>query len=146
MNRNTLPNSMHRRLVEQLVFFDEQRIPFLDLHFAGKHNERQKANQWLDQYVSTVESLLKDTSGSDTSTLPKVVIGSEVTLHYVDEGLDESLTICFPEQTDPDLGRISFLSPMGRQLLMNPVNEPIRLEMPMGAQEVVVRSIRFVDW
>ncbi|USG63945.1 GreA/GreB family elongation factor [Brevibacillus ruminantium] len=147
MNRNTLPNSMHRRLVEQLVYFDEQRIPFLDLHFAGKQpNERQKANQWLDQYVSTVESLLKETSASDTSVLPKVVIGCEVNLQYVDDGLEESLTICFPEQTDPDLGRISFLSPIGRQLLMNSINEPIRLEMPMGAQEVVVRSIRFVDW
>jgi transcription elongation factor GreA len=146
MNRSTLPNSMHRRLVEQLVFFDEQRIPFLDLHFAGKHNERQKANQWLDQYVSTVETLLKETKDQETSLLPKVVIGSQVALQYVDDGLEESLTICFPEHTDPDLGRISFLSPIGRQLLMNPVNEPVRLEMPMGTQEVIVRSIRFVDW
>lgn len=52
MNRSTLPNSMHRRLVEQLVFFDEQRIPFLDLHFAGKHNERQKPiSGWTNMFL-----------------------------------------------------------------------------------------------
>jgi transcription elongation factor GreA len=145
VNRSTL-TPLHRRLVEQLVYFDEQRIPFLDLHFAGKQAERQKASQWLDQYVSTVESLLHETAGNTTSDLPRVVIGSQVTLHYVEEGYEEQLTICFPEQTDPDAGRISFLSPLGRQLLMHAVDDTLRLEMPMGTAEVIVRAIRFVDW
>lgn len=82
----------------------------------------------------------------DSSSLAQILIGTRVTLYYMDDGTEEGLTICFPEKTDPDQGRVSFLSPIGRQLLMNRRDEPIRLEMPIGPLDVIVRDIRFVDW
>ncbi len=140
-------NSIHSRLMEQLVFFDEQRFDFIDTYFRHiPPANRQKEVQFIDQYLSTVEALLPELKEANTSTLPKVLIGCEVSLFYEDDQMEESFTICFPETANPDSGRISFLSPIGQQVLMRSANETIQLQAPMGKVDVTVQRIKFVDW
>lgn len=141
-------DSLRRRLVDQLVLFDEQRVQFVDTYFSHLSSfDRQKEIQFLEQYISTVESVVGGlVEGHSHSSLPKVLIGCQISLLYASDDEVDSLTICLPDAVNPDLGRISFLSPIGRQTLMKSLNDTIHLETPMGSQEVMIREIKFVDW
>ncbi|WP_019119789.1 GreA/GreB family elongation factor [Brevibacillus massiliensis] len=134
-------------LVKQLRYFDEQKSAFLDQHFPYSSEglrERQKIDRLLVRYVSEVERMV---SASDETTLQStVLIGSRVTIKYTNDNETETLTICFPDQTDPDAGHISFLSPFGMQLLLASKNERIQIDTPAGSLEVSIEEIEYSEW
>ncbi|UYP10979.1 GreA/GreB family elongation factor [Priestia megaterium] len=68
---------------------------------------------------------------------------SQVSLMYLDNKETEQFTICFPGQSDPDKGNISFLSPVGRQLLLRSAGEKLVLTTPGGNTEVIIKEIKF---
>lgn len=148
MNRSRSFDQIGKRLLDQVAFFEEQRINLIDTYAASASPaDRQKTLQFIDRYTHTVQAIAQEMQQSDTPNPPPVVvIGCEVSLYYKDDQLEENYTICFPEQVNPDSGYISFLSPIGRQVLMRSRNETIQLETPAGSLEVVIKDIRFVDW
>jgi transcription elongation factor GreA len=62
----------------------------------------------------------------------------------VEENETEDYVICYPEQSNPDEGYISFLSPVGRQLLFKNIGEKISLHIPTGELMVTIKEISFV--
>lgn len=54
-----------------------------------------------------------------------------------------TLTLVYPEQADPGMGRVSVLSPLGNALLGARVGEQLRLATPLGERSVRVLSIEF---
>jgi transcription elongation factor GreA len=73
-----------------------------------------------------------------------VYIGTKVTVWYDEEHETEDYVICFPEQIDPDSGYISFLSPVGRQLLLKEIGESLSLKVPTGEVLVTIKDISYV--
>lgn len=147
---NPDPNALLRkRLTEQLSYLDEHRTPFLDTYFPHDkyaYQERERHKKFLDRYVSTVETIIEQLEEATNFTLPKVLIGSEVSLFYSQFEEEETITICLPEKADPDLGYVSFLSPIASQILLRSINDVVQLETPQGETEVVIRKITFADW
>lgn len=141
--------SLRKRLMEQISYLDEQRAPFLDMYFPHEkyaYQERERHKKFLDRYVSTVETIIEQLEEATDFTLPKVLIGSEVSLFYSQYEEEETITICLPEKADPDLGYVSFLSPIAAQILLRSQNEAVQLETPQGETEVVIQKITFIDW
>jgi transcription elongation factor GreA len=95
--------------------------------------------------VLEVEELLKTNKRNELiSYFPKVFIGTKVTVLYDDEYETEDYVICYPEQSDPDLGYISFLSPVGRQLLFKKLGDKVAIKIPTGELLVTIKEISFV--
>ncbi|MEF3303404.1 GreA/GreB family elongation factor [Paenibacillus sp. GYB003] len=140
MNRSYL-QTCRDQLVNQLVFFDEEKTNFLNQYFPVITPERNKIDRTITAYAAAVEKLFEDYT--DETLHSVVLIGSQVDLLYTDDGSTESYTIVFPHQADANQNRVSFLSPVGSQLLLTPVNETRRLGTPSGAIEVKLERIRY---
>ncbi|MET3696641.1 transcription elongation factor GreA [Bacillus oleivorans] len=145
MSHNQLANKEF--FVDQLVHIDENIKELTNLYISSTPvDERRK--HFFSLYVLELEELLKQNQKNNViSFFPKVFIGTKVTVMYEDDHETEDYVICFPEQSDPDNGFISFLSPVGRQLLLRKIGEQLLLKVPTGELSVSIKEISFAgDW
>lgn len=124
-------------LIEQLNVLGEEKSLFLDAFFPVHGIERSRMDQFLTGYVEFVKrQLALDTANPCNA----VFIGSKVTIAYPDSGEVDELTIVYPGEADPDCNRISFLSPLGKQLLMRAAGDVATVEVPSGPMRLHIRE------
>lgn len=146
MNHSFNPLAATRKhLVNQLVFFDEQYPNFIDLYLSGFSNHEKKS---MDELLRKYTASLSDMLGSDDSALREmlnhvVLIGSKVKVEFAEDNTTDSFTVVYPTESDPDTNRVSFISPIGRQLLGATCNAPLVLEVPAGRQHILIREIKY---
>lgn len=142
MNHNIPQHREH--LVQQMVYIDENIKELTNLYNASTPVQEQLKN-FFHLYLLELEELLSaDQKSNLISSLPKVYIGTRVTVLFDDENDTEDFIICFPEESDPDSGCISFLSPVGRQLLLKKMGEKVMLKVPTGELPVVIKEITYI--
>ncbi|WP_248930166.1 GreA/GreB family elongation factor [Paenibacillus hamazuiensis] len=134
-----------RHLISQLVFFDEQTHHFADMYLSGiKNPERNLVETSIKQYTEKLMSILENDDRILDEMLRNVVlIGSKAEVLFEDDGSSESFTVVHPSESDPDANRISFISPIGRQLLCAKPDCPLLLETPAGEHPVRIREIKY---
>jgi len=71
------------------------------------------------------------------------LIGSSVTVKYLDDGDEEEYTLVYPTEADPDRNRISFFSPIGIHLLMASVGEEKVIDSPSSRYPIRIERVRF---
>lgn len=141
MNRSKQPNKDF--FVQQLVFIDEN-IKDLNNLYISSTPIQERMKHFFSLYVLEIEELLKQNQKKGfISLFPKVYIGTRVTVLYEEENETEDYVICFPDQSDPDSGYISFLSPVGRQLLLKELGEKTAIKIPSGDLRVTIQEISF---
>ncbi|MCH1627900.1 GreA/GreB family elongation factor [Ferdinandcohnia quinoae] len=130
--------------LEQVRYIDEN-IQDLNHLYISSTPPQERVKDFYSTYVSEIEQFLAvyDKNGP-VSPIPKVFIGTKVTVLYEDDGDTEEFYICLPKQSNPDEGYISFLSPVGRQLLLKNIGEKISLTIPSGALPVSIKQVTFV--
>ncbi|AWB45548.1 transcription elongation factor GreAB [Paenibacillus sp. CAA11] len=143
MNHSALLEEAKSQLLGQLVYFDEGLTPFLDHYLSDHPQQRYIIEKTLNTYITVLEGILSDFTYSriNSSTL----IGSMVNVQFLDNMTSDSFTIVFPTIADPDKNFISFLSPMGHQLLMSRRNETYPLKTPSGVISVRVEDTLFYN-
>jgi len=144
MNHSTILQGSNTQLVNQLVFFDEERQFFLKNYISDDSNERNKVDQVLCMYTSSLENIIAE--GNPESLNSRVLIGSQVTLQYQDDGYEEQYTIVFPHLTDSSKNWISFLSPIGLQLLTTTLDELYEFVVPSGPIKVRIKEIKYMNF
>ena len=73
-----------------------------------------------------------------------VTMYSQVLLRFVDDGIKRKLTLCYPEDAEPQFGFVSVLSPIGLSLLGQQVGATVRWESPDGSERMAeVEAILF---
>jgi transcription elongation factor GreA len=128
----------------QLVYIDENIKELTDLYISSTPIQ-ERLKHFFHLFILEVEELLNSNKKNDMiSSFPKVYIGTKVTVLYEEENETEDYVICYPEQSNPDEGYISFLSPVGRQLLFKNIGEKISLHIPTGELMVTIKEISFV--
>ncbi|MBL4953957.1 GreA/GreB family elongation factor [Neobacillus sp. OS1-32] len=142
MNHSTLQNKDF--FSEQLAYIEENIKDLTNLYISSTPIQ-ERLKHFFNLYVLEVEELLnQNRKNAVISFFSKVYIGTKVTVQYDDEDDFEEYVICFPEQSDPDRGFISFLSPVGRQLLLKEMGEKISLKVPTGKLQVTIKEISYV--
>ncbi|MBY0205871.1 GreA/GreB family elongation factor [Paenibacillus polysaccharolyticus] len=140
MNRRTPLDNCREMLVSQLLTLGEEKRTFLDAYFDVRNPERILLDKQLTAYTDRVERLL---AGPDELLSSVVLIGSQIELEYVDFHTSDKLTIVMPEEADPDEGQISFLSPVGRQLLLGNKGEMRAISTPSGDMKIRIADIQW---
>ena len=139
-------HSIHQNkedFVQQLVYIDENIKELTNLYISSTPVQ-ERIKHFFNIYILEVEELLKKNNRKKTiSTFPKVYIGTKVTVWYEEDNEAEDYTICIPEQSNPDSGFISFLSPVGKQLLLKNIGEKIMLKIPTGEVSVTIKEITY---
>lgn len=136
-------NGSRKQLVNQLVYFDEEKFNFLEQYFPEPGKERARMDQLLASYCSELEKIVAQQE--ENSIHSSVLIGSRVKLSAFDFLEDETYTIVFPELADPENDRISFLSPIGYQLLLAKTNQTLLLDIPSGIMDVHIKEIAYMN-
>ncbi|WP_438347141.1 GreA/GreB family elongation factor [Paenibacillus sp. FA6] len=144
MNHSLILQSSTTQLVNQLVFFDEEKKFFLMQYISDDSKEQKRADQILSVYTTSLEKIISERQEGSLNSM--VLIGSEVTLRYEDDGYEEKYTIVFPHRADPSKSWISFLSPMGLQLLMTKMNETYEFVVPSGHIGVKIQEIKYMNY
>lgn len=129
--------------VQQLVYIDENIKEFTNLYLSSTPVPERLKN-FFSLYSLEVEDLIQENLHKGSiSFFPKVLIGTKVTVLYNEDNETEDYIICFPEQSDPDSGYISFLSPVGRQLLLKKIGETLSLKIPTGELVITIKEISY---
>lgn len=143
MNHSLLYQGSRTQLIQQLLYFDEEKIAFLNQYFPNRTKERSNADTLLSRYTSNLEQLLSDFKEEELNS--SVLIGSQLQLRYLDDNSADTYTIVFPNHAEPNDNKISMLSPIGMQLLLAPLGSTRQLAIPSGELSVVIESIKFVN-
>jgi transcription elongation factor GreA len=146
MNHSSELSRGREQLVEQLVLLGDEKKRFLDAYFAMPGKERTDMNEYLSIYTQTVQKLLScSDAAADEELHSLVLIGSHITISYPEFDTQDAFTIVMPEQADADDNLISFLSPVGSQLLLARLGELISIDTPSGALRVLITAITFAE-
>jgi transcription elongation factor GreA len=133
----------HEFFVQQLVYLDENIKEFTNLYLSSTPVPERLKN-FFSLYSLEVEDLIQEKQRKGSITFfPKVLIGTKVTVMYEEDHETEDYIICFPEYSDPDSGYISFVSPVGRQLLLKKLGETLSLKIPTGETVITIKDISY---
>ena len=106
---------------------------FGDLSENREYDEAKNEQGKLYSRIAEVENLIENAEIIERSyETGKVVIGSTVRVHDLDEDFEEEYTIVGSQEADPMSGRISDDSPFGRGLMGHAVGETVSVEAPAG--------------
>lgn len=143
MSHSLALNGSRAQLISQLVYLKDDKAHFLDQYCPAYGPERNRIDQALNAYTATIEKILSDFHDKALSSY--VLIGSEVRLKFDEDGFEEAYTIVFPHQADAGASQISFLSPMGSQLLLKKQGDRCRLQVPSGELQVTIEQIKYMN-
>lgn len=71
----------------------------------------------------------------------RVVFGVFVTLEDIDTGEIVKYQLIGPDETEPDNGRISITSPIGKALIGKEVDDEVQVRAPGGIREFIIMEI-----
>ena len=124
-----LVNVRRRELADRL----RQAIQQGDLSENADYITAKEEQGFLEGRIQEIEAMLRNAVViGDASGSSEVRLGSHVTV--VEEGTDdpEVFHLVGPAEANPGDGRISFESPLGRELVGRKVGEKVRVRAPLG--------------
>lgn len=142
----TLPKSTMEDFVNHLVEIEESRGKLFEEFFPEPSAERNEIESLIEKYISEVNEFIKGVSKNGVSDIdvPFVTVCSEVEIEDVSENETFKYRIVSPFRDSIKAGDISFLSPVGKALLLKRVGDEVEVKAPGGVFRYLIKSIRFV--
>lgn len=118
-------------------------LGFGDLSENSEYDEAKNEQAQVEARIVSVENMLKnaiviDESERDTS---KVEPGATVTIHDIEFDEDITYKIVGSTEADPDEGRLSDESPLGKSLMGKAEGEMIDVDAPAGVIQYKILKI-----
>lgn len=118
-------------------------LGFGDLSENSEYDEAKNEQAQVEARIVSVENMLKnaiviDESECDTS---KVELGATVTIHDIEFDEDITYKIVGSTEADPDEGRLSDESPLGKSLMGKAEGEMIDVDAPAGVIQYKILKI-----
>lgn len=140
-----LTQESYQDLLSHLVNFEEQMDSILDEYYPQLNQERLEVSGLLSKYNKKLEEVvtkIKTTEETD-NTFPLVIVGSTVIIRDLSSQEIFSYSISGPCPNSFDYDDISYLSPVGRALLLKKVGDIISVKTPGGLFNYEIISIKF---
>src|SRR3989344_9213961 len=150
MEKNYLSVEKHGELVAELEELKTNRrrevasrLEFAkslgDLSENAEYHAAREEQADTEDRVTQIETILKTCEIIIEHHSGNVEVGSKVVVRKVGEKTESELLIVGPEEVDPVVGKISYLSPLGTKLLGNKAGVKISVTTPKGqiAYEIV---------
>lgn len=118
-------------------------LGFGDLSENSEYDEAKNEQAQVEARIVSVENMLKnaiviDESERDTS---KVELGATVTIHDIEFDEDITYKIVGSTEADPDEGRLSDESPLGKSLMGKAEGDMIDVDAPAGIIQYKILKI-----
>ena len=109
-------------------------LSYGDLSENSEYDEAKNEQGKLEARIAEIEAMLANAKVLDEKSISteKVFVGSNVKIKEVGSGDTYTYQIVGFAQADPDNGRISDESPVGKALIGRSVGETVEVEVPSG--------------
>ncbi|MGC9100905.1 MAG: transcription elongation factor GreA [Caldisericum sp.] len=121
----------------------KQAITFGDLSENSEYDAAKQEQAYNESRIAELEAILSKAEiiDEDSVDTDKVNIGCKVELKNLETGKIVSYYIVGPAESDPDTGKISSTSPVGRGLIGHKVNEIVEIQVPKGVVRYKILKI-----
>jgi transcription elongation factor GreA len=145
MSKIVLSRPIFDVLVKHLVDIEEEKDRIMGEYYPNVTDERDKFKQLISTYINEIEEYLSNSKVKDNISrdFPFVTIGSIVEIEDLTYKETEKLTIVSPfiNKASMNLNCASYLSPMGKTLLLKKVEDRVVIETPAGKSTYIIKSI-----
>jgi len=114
-----------------------------DLSENAEFKAAKDRQSFLESRVSQLQKRISDILSIDLSRIPKdrSGLGSVLHLEDLDTGEKKIFHLVFPEEVDPDAGKISGASPVGRSLINKQEGDEVVMALPSGKREYEILKV-----
>lgn len=145
MSRIVLSSSIFDVLVKHLVDIEEEKDRIMDEYYPNLTNERDNFKQFIENYVKEIEGFIYNAKIQKTASndCPFITIGSTVEIEDLTYNEIEKIKIVSPftNKVNMACNCASYLSPLGKALLLKKVNDRADIETPVGRSTYIVKAI-----
>lgn len=141
-------------LIEHLVFIEENADDLACFYYPDLPEEQGNMIKFFKGYVSKIEKELERIEVVDSiesyrrydnlNEFSFVIIGSQVEVSGLTGGDMTSFKLIHPVEHGKRRNEITYLSPMGRALLLREAGSEFEVEMPSGLQQYRINSVRLL--
>lgn len=114
-----------------------------DLSENAEFKAAKERQMFLESRVSLLQKRISDIMAININQIPKdrSGLGSTLKLRDLNSGKETRYKLVFPEEVDPDLGKLSAASPVGRAMMGKQEGDEISVSLPDGKMEFEVLKV-----
>jgi len=137
---------LHRELRIDLPKEFKKAADFGDLSENAEMDAAKERKQFLESRIHQLQTRLGEIDAMNVDNLPKDRVGlmSVVTLTDLDSGDEIKYELVFPEEVDPENGKISPASPIGKGIIGKQVGDETIIQLPNGRKEYEVIDLKTI--
>lgn len=125
----------------------EEALEHGDLKENAEYHAAKEKQKLIDTKLIELAEMVTNAQIVDPSELEhaRVSFGSTVTLSDMGSGEEKTYTIVGGCESNPDIGLISFNSPLAKQLLGREEGDEVKVRLPNGEKEFEIESVRYQE-
>ncbi|MCK9454381.1 MAG: transcription elongation factor GreA [Sulfurimonas sp.] len=125
----------------------EEALEHGDLKENSEYHAAKEQQKHIDMRLAELAELISSSKIVDPTELEhsRVSFGSTVTLCDVESDEEFTYTIVGGCESNPDMGLISFNSPMAKQLLGREEGDDVKINLPSGTKEFEIIEVRYQE-
>ena len=114
-----------------------------DLSENAEFKAAKERQMFIEARISLLQKRISDIMAINVNQIPKdrSGLGSTLKLKNVDSGKETQYHLVFPEEVNPDEGKLSPASPIGRSLMGKQEGDEITVSLPDGKVEFEVLKV-----
>ena len=125
----------------------EEALEHGDLKENAEYHAAKEMQKNIDNRLAELQEILGNSQIVDPRELEhaKVSFGSTVVMTNLDTDEEMTYTIVGGCESNPDIGLISFNSPLAKQLLGKEEGDEVKVRLPGGEKEFEIDEVRYED-
>ena len=131
----------------QIVKDIETALEHGDLKENAEYHAAKEAQKNTDQRLAELSEVLGNSRIVDPSELEhaRISFGSTVVMTDMDTDEELTYTIVGGCESNPDMGLISFASPLAKQLLGREEGDEVKVRLPGGEKEFEIDEVKYQE-
>jgi len=144
MSKVVLSESAFETLIKHLVNIEEKKRNIIDYYFPHFSKEREEFEKYFEEYIRQIDQLIRKSVKGQTAcdNLPFVTIGSEIKVEELTEHKIYMFRLVSPFDENIGMDDVSFLSPVGKSLLLKRIDDEVTVNVPDGIFNYKIKSIK----
>ncbi len=125
----------------------EEALEHGDLKENAEYHAAKEQQKNIDNRLAELQEILGNAQIVDPRELQhsKVSFGSTVVMTNMDTDEEVTYTIVGGCESNPDIGLISFNSPLAKQLLGKEEGDEVKVRLPGGEKEFEIDEVKYQD-
>ena len=117
-----------------------------DLKENAEYKAAKERQTFLQARISLLQKRISDVTSLDIERIPKdrSGLGSTLFLNDLGTGEKKKYRLVFPEDVDPEVGKISTASPIGKALIGKNKEDLITVITPSGEKNFQIMKVKYI--